>query len=245
MTAPIAAFLDPGYLAATTYSVRLIVRSTTGYAAASPGATLSGWSFERRELRADDLAVNVSYCGVCHSDLHAINTPAENGGVFPLVAGHEFVGTVTEVGSQVSDFSEGDTVAGGNIVDSCGECDMCEQDQENFCRAFPTLTYAGTDRHDGTVTQGAFAEEYVVRDRFAYRIPEGLDGAKVAPLMCAGITVWEPLRQGNVGPGTRVGVVGLGGLGHLAVKLAVALGAETTVFTTSEVKAADAHEFGA
>jgi uncharacterized zinc-type alcohol dehydrogenase-like protein len=136
-------------------------------------------------------------------------------------------------------------VAVGNIVDSCGVCPMCRAGQENFCRDFPTLTYGGRDRVDGSVTDGAYAGEYVVRDRFVYHRPVGLDPAAVAPLMCAGITVWEPLRRWEVGPGTRVGVVGLGGLGHLAVKLAHALGAEVTVFTTSPDKADGARALGA
>lgn len=162
-----------------------------------------------------------------------------------MVPGHEFVGEVTEVGSGVTEFAVGDAVAVGNIVDSCGTCDMCTAGQENFCRKFPTLTYGGHDRHDGTVTRGAYSDEYVVRDRFVYRRPENLDPAAVAPLMCAGITVWEPLRRWKVGPGVRLGVAGIGGLGHLAVKLGRALGAEVTVFTTSAAKAADAKTLGA
>ena len=162
-----------------------------------------------------------------------------------MVPGHEFVGEVTEVGSGVTEFAVGDAVAVGNIVDSCGTCDMCTAGQENFCRKFPTLTYGGRDRHDGTVTRGAYSDEYVVRDRFVYRRPENLDPAAVAPLMCAGITVWEPLRRWKVGPGVRLGVAGIGGLGHLAVKLGRALGAEVTVFTTSAAKADDAKTLGA
>ena len=162
-----------------------------------------------------------------------------------MVPGHEFVGEVTEVGSGVTEFAVGDAVAVGNIVDSCGTCDMCTAGQENFCRKFPTLTYGGHDRHDGTVTRGAYSDEYVVRDRFVYRRPENLDPAAVAPLMCAGITVWEPLRRWKVGPGVRLGVAGIGGLGHLAVKLGRALGAEVTVFTTSAAKADDAKTLGA
>jgi len=145
----------------------------------------------------------------------------------------------------VSEFAVGDPVAVGNIVDSCGACAMCLGGQENYCKEFPTLTYGGTDRVDGSTTLGGFSSEYVVRDRFVYHRPAGLDAAAVAPLMCAGITVWEPLRAAGVGPGTRVGVVGLGGLGHLAVRLASALGADVTVFTTTPAKAADAAALGA
>jgi uncharacterized zinc-type alcohol dehydrogenase-like protein len=193
--------------------------------------------------RADDVAVRVSHCGVCHTDLHAMR--AEDVGAFPVVPGHEFVGEVVAIGSDVTDFAVGDPVAVGNIVDSCGACPMCEAGQENYCWEFPTLTYGGRDRIDGSQTRGAYAAEYVVRDRFVYHRPAGLDPAGVAPLMCAGITVWEPLRRWQVGQGTRVGVVGLGGLGHLAVKLAHALGARVTVFTTSPDKADDARALGA
>lgn len=219
------------------------MRSTLAYQAASPGAALELVTIERRELRPDDVAVRVTHCGVCHTDLHALR--AEDASGFPVVPGHEFVGEVTAVGSDVLDFSIGDPVAVGNIVDSCGECPMCQAGQDNFCREFPTLTYGGHDRVDGSVTRGAYAAEYVVRDRFVYHRPAGLDPAAVAPLMCAGITVWEPLRRWQVGQGTKVGVVGLGGLGHLAVKLAHALGAEVAVFTTSPDKAEGAHALGA
>ncbi|ABS04094.1 NAD(P)-dependent alcohol dehydrogenase [Kineococcus radiotolerans] len=218
------------------------MRTVTAYQAPAPNTPLHPTRITRRDVRPDDVAIRVTHCGVCHSDLHALNDLA---GVFPLVPGHEFVGDVIAVGSQVRDFTVGDAVAVGNIVDSCGECDMCRAEQENYCREFPTLTYGGRDRHDGTPTHGAYAGEYVVRDRFAYHRPAHLDPAGVAPLLCAGITVWEPLRRWNVGAGTRVGVVGLGGLGHLAVKLAVALGAQVSVFTTSAAKADDATRLGA
>ncbi|WP_084546571.1 NAD(P)-dependent alcohol dehydrogenase [Glycomyces arizonensis] len=142
-------------------------------------------------------------------------------------------------------FAAGDAVAVGNIVDSCGVCRMCRAGQENFCSEFPTLTYGGTDRHDGSTTLGAYSREYVVRDRFAYPLPVGLDAASAAPLLCAGITVWEPLRALGVTAGTRVAVAGLGGLGHLAVRFAAALGAETTVISRSRSKAADAARLGA
>lgn len=213
--------------------------------AAAFGAPLTPTTIERRSLRPDDVEVQITYCGVCHSDLHALDTSPVDGGVFPLVPGHEFVGEVLAVGPDVTDFHIGDPVAVGNIVDSCGTCRMCLAGQENFCEDFPTLTYGGRDRVDGTLTLGAYANRYVVRERFAYRRPQSLDPAGVAPLMCAGITVWEPLRSAGVGPGTRLGVVGLGGLGHLAVKLGSALGAEVTVFTTSPQKVDDALALGA
>ncbi|MFD4193239.1 NAD(P)-dependent alcohol dehydrogenase [Amycolatopsis thermoflava] len=214
------------------------MRTTTGWRAVA--GTLRQAPAQRRELRPDDLAVRVDYCGVCHTDLHAVRA-----GDTPLVPGHEFTGVVTATGSAVTDFAAGDAVAVGNIVDSCGTCAMCLAGQENFCHDFPTLTYGGTDRHDGSTTLGGYSREYVVRDRFAYPLPAGLGPAGAAPLMCAGITVWEPLHSLGAGPGTRVAVAGLGGLGHLAVKFAVALGAETTVISRSADKAGDARRLGA
>ncbi|MBJ7288459.1 NAD(P)-dependent alcohol dehydrogenase [Williamsia sp.] len=221
------------------------MRPTTGYRATAPNKPLQRWEFERRDLRPDDVAVRITHCGVCHTDLHAQRAVVSGDETTAIVPGHEFVGVIGEVGSAVTDFAIGDAVAVGNIVDSCDVCDMCRAGQENFCREFPTLTYGGTDRRDGSPTRGAFADEYVVRDRFVYHRPEGLDPAAVAPLMCAGITVWEPMRRWRVGPGVRVGVAGIGGLGHLAVKFAHALGASVTVFTTSAGKAAEASALGA
>lgn len=218
------------------------MRTTVSWQADGPDATLRRTPLKRRDLRPDDLAVRVDYCGVCHTDLHAVQA-REDGR--PLVPGHEFTGMVTETGSEVTGFAVGDPVAVGNIVDSCGTCAMCRAGQENFCHAFPTLTYGGVDRHDGSTTQGGYSREYVVRAHFAYPLPPGLDPAAAAPLLCAGVTVWEPLRALGVGPGTRVAVAGLGGLGHLAVKLAVALGAETSVISRSPGKADDAHRLGA
>ncbi|WP_026820543.1 NAD(P)-dependent alcohol dehydrogenase [Arthrobacter castelli] len=217
--------------------------TATAYVAEGPNQPLGLHPISRRDLRADDVAVRISHCGVCHTDLHSLaSTDPET---FPLTPGHEFVGEVIDVGPSVTGFGPGDPVAVGNIVDSCQQCPMCHAGQENFCRDFPTLTYGGVDRRDGSVTQGAFSTEYIVRDQFVYHRPANLDPAGVAPLMCAGITVWEPLRRWEAGPGSKVGVVGLGGLGHLAVKLAAALGAEVTVFTTSPAKEADARALGA
>ncbi len=208
----------------------------------APGAPFTLTSIERRALRPDDLDVRITHCGVCHSDLHAWHGPAD---AFPLVPGHEFVGEVAAVGVAVTRFAVGDPVAVGNIVDSCGRCRMCQAGQENFCEQFPTLTYGGVDRVDGTRTLGAYSSHYVVSERFAYHRPETLDPAGVAPLLCAGVTVWEPLRSAGVGRGTRLGVVGLGGLGHLAVRLGRALGARVTVFTSSPGKTEDAMALGA
>jgi uncharacterized zinc-type alcohol dehydrogenase-like protein len=217
------------------------MRTTALMSTASP-RSLRPTTIERRDLRPDDVDVRVTYCGVCHSDLHALDSAGPAAG---LVPGHEFVGEVVAVGSAVTSFAPGDPVAVGNIVDSCGTCAMCRRGQENYCAEFPTLTYGGRDRVDGSTTLGGYAGRYIVRDRFVYHRPLALDPAGVAPLMCAGITVWEPLRSNKVGEGTRLGVVGLGGLGHLAVRLGRALGADVTVFTTSEGKASDAERLGA
>lgn len=219
------------------------MRTTTGWQATGLTA-LRRTSLERRDLRPDDIAVRVDYCGVCHTDLHALHAYDPQAKA-PLVPGHEFTGVVTATGPEVTAFSAGDHVAVGNIVDSCGVCAMCEAGQENFCHSFPTLTYGGTDRQDGSTTLGGYSREYVVRDAFAYPLPSGLDPAAAAPLMCAGVTVWEPLRSLGVGPGSRVAVAGLGGLGHLAVKMAVALGATTTVISRTQDKRDDARKLGA
>ncbi|MHA6629862.1 NAD(P)-dependent alcohol dehydrogenase [Pseudonocardia sichuanensis] len=219
------------------------MRSTWGYALQVPGQDLTPWKFDRRDLRPDDVAISVTHCGLCHSDIHAVD--AFHAGDAPLVPGHEFVGTVSEIGHEVTRFAVGDAVAVGNIVDSCGVCGFCRAGQENYCARFPTTTYGGTDRHDGTPTRGAYSGEYVAGEKFVYHLPEGLDPAGTAPLMCAGATVWEPLRRWEVGPGSTVGVVGLGGLGHLAVKFAKALGARVAVFTTSPGKEDAALALGA
>ncbi|MET0234027.1 MAG: NAD(P)-dependent alcohol dehydrogenase [Kibdelosporangium sp.] len=220
------------------------MRSTTGWQADSSTGTWHQVSISRRDLRPDDIAVRVDYCGVCHSDLHAVH--AHRGGDAPArVPGHQFTRVVTETGPDVTGLRAGDSVAVGNIVDSCGVCAMCTTGQENFCHDFPTLTYGGTDRHDGSTTLGGYSREYVLRDRFAYPLPAGLDPAAAAPLMCAGITVWEPLRALGVGPGTQVAVSGLGGLGHLAVKFAAAMGAEVAVVSRSADRATEAARLGA
>ncbi|MBF8184600.1 NAD(P)-dependent alcohol dehydrogenase [Nonomuraea sp. K274] len=220
------------------------MRTAMGWQADGPAAPLRRVSLERRDLRPDDIAVRVDYCGVCHTDLRSVRAHPGEGNA-PIVPGHEFTGVVTEVGPEVTRFTVGDQVAVGNIVDSCGVCAMCWAGQENFCHEFPTLTYGGTDRRDGSTTLGGYSREYVVRDQFAYLLPAGLDPAATAPLLCAGITVWEPLHALGVGPGTRVAVAGLGGLGHLAVKLAVALGADVTVISRSADKSDDARRLGA
>ncbi len=218
--------------------------ATTGWQSTNGSVALQQVPIERRDLRDDDIAVRADCCGVCHSDLHAIGgrTGKPTDG---LVPGHEFTGTVTAVGAAVTRFAPGDPAAVGTVVDSCGVCPMCRARQENYCHEGPTVTYGGTDRVDGTVTRGGYSREYVLRETFAYSLPDGLDPAAAAPLMCAGVTVWEPMRAVGVGPGSRVAVAGLGGLGHLGVKLATALGAEVTVLSRTPDKADDARRLGA
>jgi uncharacterized zinc-type alcohol dehydrogenase-like protein len=218
------------------------VRTTQGWQSTGGGTDLKRVTLERRELRGDDVAVRVDYCGVCHSDLHRVRGMLGEGDVIP---GHEFTGVVTAAGPLVTGLRVGDRVAVGTIVDSCGTCEMCRAGQENYCVEGAVTTYGGTDRIDGTATKGGYSREYVVRESFAYPLPEALDAAAASPLLCAGISVWEPMISSGVGPGTRVAVAGLGGLGHLAVKLAAALGAQVTVLSRSAGKADDARELGA
>jgi uncharacterized zinc-type alcohol dehydrogenase-like protein len=217
---------------------------TIGYAAHSPTTPLAPIEFERRALRANDVAMEILYCGVCHSDLH---TARNDWGwsYYPIVPGHEIVGRVIETGSEVTHYKVGDHVAVGCMVDSCQECDQCRKDEEQLCREGMTGTYAGYDRITREPTQGGYSKHLVVREEFCLRIPESLDLAKTAPLLCAGITTYSPLRTWNVGPGSRVGVAGLGGLGHMAVKLAVGLGADVTVLSRTRDKQADALALGA
>ena len=222
------------------------MRTTIGWQSADGTTTLQRATIERRDLRADDIAVRVDYCGVCHSDLHLLSGMMPHyRNVAGIVPGHEFTGTVTAVGAAVTGFAPGDPVAVGTLVDSCGTCPMCRAGQENFCYEGPTSTYGSPDRIDGTTTKGAYSREYVLREKFAYRLPAGLDPAAAAPLMCAGITVWEPMRALGVGSGSRIAVAGLGGLGHLAVKFGVALGATVTVLSRTPEKADDARKLGA
>ncbi|MXV36779.1 MULTISPECIES: NAD(P)-dependent alcohol dehydrogenase [unclassified Saccharibacter] len=218
--------------------------TTTAYAATSRGAPLQPFTFEHRELRNNDVAMEVLYCGVCHSDIHMVNNDWGNSS-YPIVPGHEIIGRVTAVGPDVKKYAVGDTVAVGCMVDSCQECEPCKQDDEQYCREGFTPTYSGVDRVDGKLTHGGYAKQVIAREEFVLRVPKGLDLSRAAPLLCAGITTYSPLRHWNVGPGKRVGVIGLGGLGHMAVKLAVGMGAEVTVISRSENKKADALALGA
>ena len=217
---------------------------TLGYAAQSATSPLAPFAFERRALRPNDVSMEILFCGVCHSDLH---TSRNDWGwtKYPNVPGHEIVGRVIEVGAQVTRHKVGDTVAVGCLVDSCQHCDQCHSGQEQYCRNGRTDTYNSPDRLTGDNTLGGYSKHVVVREEFVLRLPEGLDPALAGPLLCAGITTYSPLRTWGVGPGSRVGVIGLGGLGHMAVKLASAMGAHVTVMSRSDDKQADALALGA
>ena len=217
---------------------------TSGYAALRCDTPMEPYSFERRAPRANDVVMEVLYSGVCHSDLHQARDDW-GWSQYPIVPGHEIVGRVTEVGSDVTQYKVGDHVAVGCMVDSCMTCDQCRKGEEQLCRVGNTQTYNGQDRIDGTPTYGGYSKHLVVREEFTLRIPEGLDLSRAAPLLCAGITTYSPLRTWNVGPGSKVGVIGLGGLGHMAVKLAVGMGADVTVISRSADKEADARALGA
>lgn len=215
-----------------------------GYAAPSARAPLAPYRFERREPRAKDVVVEILYCGVCHSDLHQVQNDW-GGSMFPMVPGHEIVGRVSAVGSSVEKFRLGDRVGVGCLVDSCRSCASCAEGLEQFCEVGAVATYNALERDGKTVTYGGYATNIVVDEAFVLRIPDNLDPAAAAPLLCAGITTYSPLRHWNVGPGQKVGVVGLGGLGHMAVKLATALGAQVVLFTSSPDKVEDAGRLGA
>jgi uncharacterized zinc-type alcohol dehydrogenase-like protein len=215
-----------------------------GYAAQSAQSPLAPFAFNRREPRADDVVIEILYCGVCHTDLHQSRN---DWGVarYPMVPGHEIIGRVLAVGDGAKRFKPGDRVGVGCMVDSCQQCAPCARGLEQYCEAGNTLTYNSLDRRDGLPTFGGYSERIVVNEKFVLSIPEGLDLAGAAPLLCAGITTWSPLRHWNVGHGSKVGVIGLGGLGHMALKLANALGAEVTLFTRSAGKEDDARRLGA
>lgn len=215
------------------------------YAATSASSGLGRATVERREPEHDDVEIDIEYCGLCHSDVHA--TRSEWGTTrYPLVPGHEIVGRVTRVGESVNSFAVGDRVGVGCMVDSCRECESCADGLEQYCENGMTGTYGTPDRrHDGEVTQGGYSTSIVVNEGYVLRIPESLDPAAAAPLLCAGITTFSPLNHFGVEKGDAVGVVGLGGLGHMAVKIAKAMGAEVTVFTTSAGKVDAARQLGA
>jgi uncharacterized zinc-type alcohol dehydrogenase-like protein len=217
---------------------------TSAYAARSAKEPLAPWTLERRQTGPRDVAIDILFCGVCHSDLHTVRGEWE-GTVFPCVPGHEIVGRVSEVGSEVRRFKAGGLAAVGCIVDSCRKCANCKAGLEQFCDAPMTGTYNSPDPHLGTVTYGGYSKRIVVDHDYVLRVPDGMDPASVAPLLCAGITTYSPLRHWKVGKGMKVGIVGLGGLGHMGVKLAAAMGAHVVLFTTSPGKKEDAKRLGA
>ena len=215
-----------------------------GYAAQSAKEALAPYHFVRRDARPDDVVVEILYCGVCHSDLHTARNDW-GGTAYPVVPGHEIIGRVQSAGPNVKRFKPGDPVGVGCMVDSCRQCGPCGKGLEQYCEQFPTFTYNALDRHDRMPTYGGYSESIVVSQDFVLKVPSGLDLKGTAPLLCAGITTWSPLRHWKVSKGSQVAVVGLGGLGHMALKLAKALGAQVTLFTRSKGKEADARRLGA
>lgn len=217
---------------------------TKSFAAHSATTPLEPWTFERRDLRPTDVQLDILYCGVCHSDLHfARNEWGMT--VFPIVPGHEIVGKVTAVGSAVTRYKVGDYAGIGCLVDSCRECDNCKQDQEQYCTNGFVGTYGGMEKDGSGPTYGGYSKSILCHEDFVLRISDKLDLAATAPLLCAGITTYSPLRNWKVGPGMRVGILGLGGLGHMGVKFAVSMGAEVTMLSHTPGKKADAERLGA
>ncbi|HET9450456.1 MAG TPA: NAD(P)-dependent alcohol dehydrogenase, partial [Aggregicoccus sp.] len=218
--------------------------STQGYAALAANAPLTPFRFERRAVGPTDVLIDIEYCGVCHSDLHQVKDEW-GGSTFPMVPGHEIVGRVAQVGAKVRGFKVGDRAGVGCMVDSCRSCPSCEEGLEQYCAQGFVGTYNSKEKGSGTPTQGGYSKQIVVEQAFVLRVPENLAPERVAPLLCAGITTYSPLRHWKVRKGQKVGVMGLGGLGHMAVKLARAMGAEVTVLSTSANKAQDAKALGA
>jgi alcohol dehydrogenase (NADP+) len=214
------------------------------YGAAGPSSALQPLDIERRAVGPHDVEVRILYCGVCHSDLHTARNEWKNT-IYPCVPGHEVVGRISAVGSAVTRFATGELAGVGCLVGSCGACDSCREGLEQYCERMPTFTYNSVDPATGETTYGGYSDSIVVNEQFVLRIPVSLPLPAVAPLLCAGITTYSPLRHWNVGAGQKVGVVGLGGLGHMAVKFAHAMGAHVVLFTTSPNKIADGHRLGA
>jgi len=215
-----------------------------GLAALSKGAPLTTYSFNRRDLLPNDVAIDIKYAGICHSDIHQVKEEW-GAALFPMVPGHEIAGVVSAIGSSVTKFAVGDLIGVGVFIDSCRQCASCKQGLEQYCENGMTPTYNGFERDGVTPTMGGYCDGYVVDENYAVKIPAGLDLASVAPLLCAGITLYSPLKHWNAGPGKQVAVMGLGGLGHMGVKFAHALGAEVTVLSHSPSKEADARSLGA
>jgi uncharacterized zinc-type alcohol dehydrogenase-like protein len=217
---------------------------TRGYAAKDAKSMLAPFSFERREVGPHDVLIEITHCGVCHSDIHQARDEW-GGAAFPMVPGHEIVGKVTKVGAQVKRFKAGDLAGVGCFVDSCRECVSCKDGEEQFCEKGMNGTYNGTEKDGKTPTYGGYSSHIVVDENYTLKVSPKLPLEAVAPLLCAGITTYSPLRHWKVGKGSKVAVVGLGGLGHMAVKLAASMGADVTVLSTSKSKEADARKLGA
>lgn len=220
---------------------------TTGYAATSATTPLKPFEFERRDLRPHDVLIDILFCGICHSDLHMARNEWKNT-VYPIVPGHEILGRIAKIGNEVTTFKEGDVVAVGCIADSCRTCPSCGENLEQYCEKGFSLVFNAPDRQTGAVNYGGFSNQIVVEDQFVLSIPKKFQShelAAVAPLLCAGITTYSPLKKWKVGKDSKVGIVGLGGLGHMAIQLAHAMGAHVVLFTTSLNKAEDAKKLGA
>jgi uncharacterized zinc-type alcohol dehydrogenase-like protein len=215
-----------------------------GYAAQSATSPVEPFSFTRRDLRPDDVAIDILYCGICHTDIHQARNEWGRSR-YPIVPGHEIVGRVTAVGPEVKDFKAGDLVGVGCMVDSCQHCEACREGLEQFCTEGATFTYNGIDRQDKSITRGGYSERIVVSRKFVLRMPGNLDAKSAAPLLCAGITLYSPLRHWGVKKGSKVAIIGLGGLGHMGLKLAKAMGADVTLFTRTPGKEPEARRLGA
>ncbi len=215
-----------------------------GYAVQSADAKFEPFNFERRELGATDVLIEIEFCGICHSDIHQARNEWRNS-IYPMVPGHEIVGRISQVGAEVSKFKTGDIAGVGCFVDSCRVCENCKNDFEQFCQTHCAQTYNSTEMDEKTPTFGGYSNQIVVDQNYALKVSATENLAGVAPLLCAGITTYSPLKKFNVGKGQKVGIVGLGGLGHMGVKLAASMGAEVTVFSTSPSKEADARGLGA
>lgn len=219
------------------------MKKSIAYAAYEPNKPLAPFQFERRDVDVNDVQIEILYCGVCHSDIHQARNEWGNS-MYPMVPGHEIVGRVTKVGKSVNEFKVGDLAGVGCMVDSCGHCPDCRDHLEQFCNSC-VYTYNSPDKHNGLSTYGGYSDSVVVDQRFVLHVSDKLNLPAVAPLLCAGITTYSPLRHWNIKRGDHVGIVGLGGLGHMAVKIAHAMGAYVVLFTTSPEKALDAKRLGA
>ena len=218
--------------------------NVSGYAAQSQTTPVAPWEFTRRDPRPDDVSIDILYCGVCHTDIHQTRNDWGYSS-FPMVPGHEIIGRVSAIGPDVTNFTIGETVGVGVLVDSCRECSSCLAGLEVYCEKYPTQTYGSPDRRDGSPTYGGYSDKIVVSDRFVLHIPDALDPKTAGPLLCAGITTYSPLRHWKIGPGHKVAVIGLGGLGHLGLKFAKALGADVSLFTRTPGKEEEARRLGA